>query len=55
MQKANQQNSLTAFPQKFWSPRNEPRDPVNENIGNGTGIGTLTPIQKMTKIVLTSQ
>lgn len=26
------------------SPRKEPRDPVNENIGSGTGIGTFTPI-----------
>ena len=25
------------------SPRTEPLEPVNENIGNGTGIGTLTP------------
>ena len=34
---------LTALPQKFRSPRNEPLDPVNENIGSGTGIGTFTP------------
>lgn len=25
------------------SPLNEARDPVKENIGKGTGIGTLTP------------
>ena len=25
------------------SPLNDPRDPVKENIGKGTGIGTLTP------------
>ena len=29
------------------SPLNEPRDPVNENMGNGTGIGTLIPTWKI--------
>lgn len=27
---------LTAFPEKFKSPKNDPREPVNENIDNGT-------------------
>ena len=35
------------------SPTNDAREPVNENIGRGTGIGTLTPtyfIRNMQKI-----
>lgn len=28
------------------SPRKDPLDPVKENIGKGTGIGTLTPTCK---------
>lgn len=30
------------------SPLKEPLEPVNENMGSGTGIGTLTPIYKKT-------
>ena len=26
------------------SPRKDPREPVKENMGRGTGMGTLTPI-----------
>ena len=32
------------------SPRKEAREPVNENIGKGTGIGTLIPIYRTTKV-----
>ena len=33
------------------SPRKEAREPVNENIGKGTGIGTLIPIYRTTKVI----
>ena len=36
--------TLTDFPAKLTSPLNEARDPVKENMGSGTGMGTLIPI-----------
>lgn len=35
--------SMPCLPQKWLVPRKLPREPVNENMERGTGMGTFTP------------